>query len=66
MKRIFKGSSIRCPIACGNCCIAHEEGPVKKCVYLGENGCCLPRKERPYGCNEYLCAEAREIYYADV
>lgn len=55
-----------CLIACGSCCREYvptqyaseaidPEGP---CPRLGEDGCTVPRLDRPTECRYYLCADA--------
>jgi hypothetical protein len=58
--------NIPCPLACGVCCDEHwrdvffsaPESQLE-CLFLGENGCKLPRSKRAYACTSYLCTLAQ-------
>jgi hypothetical protein len=34
----------------------------KPCPNLRDNGCVLPREERPYRCNAYICEKGRKAW----
>jgi len=61
-----------CPISCGKCCrywrqaLPHEVSSGDTCPHLGPVGCLLPRKERPYKCNEYLCRAVSAVLHGDL
>ena len=56
-----------CPVQCGYCCRTSwatvlslrykfgEPGKDQLCPHLKNNGCELPRKDRPNGCVSFLC-----------
>lgn len=66
-------SDVACPIACGECCsywrdvdeltVKYPDCKVwQPCPHLEENeGCTLPRNERPHICKEYLCGKASAV-----
>lgn len=69
---------IVCPIRCGECCERywrdidelakkypddHLWGP---CPHQKDDGCELPRSERPAGCNEHFCDKAEAIMYPNI
>lgn len=69
-----KEYGIVCPIRCGECCERYwrdidelakkfpdeQWGP---CPHQKDDGCELPRGERPEGCNEHFCDKAEAILY---
>jgi hypothetical protein len=50
--------NVECPVKCGRCCCDEE---FVTCEKVTEDGCSLPREERPFYCNEHLCPPAREV-----
>ncbi len=57
-----------CKIKCGDCCVEYwyevfdlPAHPGYACPLLTENGCKLPRSERPIDCIAYLCSKS-EMY----
>ena len=47
---------VECPIKCGACCQNCQMNAYTK------TGCSLPRKDRPWVCNAYMCAEGTMAY----
>jgi len=70
-----KLANISCPIACGECCQYWRDIDELTAKYPNqsywqpcpnndpENGCKLPRNERPAICNDYLCSKAEAVAF---